>query len=199
MGGVLVDVRREEAIRQFQAIGVADAHLLIDSNCHKGIFLGFENGDLDTDAFCRMLGEQAGKHISRTAIEHAWRSLISDPPAWKLEYLLELRKKYSLYLLSNNNPIIMNRARTPAFSPAGRPITDYFDKLYLSFEMKCTKPGRDIFQTLIRDSGIRPDETLFIDDGAANITAGKEAGFHTCHVENGEDWRKPVENILNHQ
>jgi putative hydrolase of the HAD superfamily len=196
MGGVLVNIQLEEAARQFRTIGVTDIHQQLDSNCHKGLFLRFENGDIDTDTFCRLLCEQTGKDIPRPAIEHAWKSLISKPPTYKLKYILALRKKYNVYLLSNNNPIIMDWARTPNFSQMGCPITDYFDKLYLSYEMKCVKPDRSIFEAVIRDSGIRPAETLFIDDGGANINTGNKVGFHTCLVHNGEDWRKIITNQL---
>ncbi|MDR1676189.1 MAG: HAD family phosphatase, partial [Tannerella sp.] len=128
MGGVLVDVRREEAVRQFQAIGVTDADRLIDSYHHSGIFLDIESGAIDAETFCRLLCEHVGKDIPREAIERAWKSIISRPEARKLEYLLELRKNYRLFLLSNNNPILMDWARTPDFSPDGHPITFYFDK-----------------------------------------------------------------------
>jgi putative hydrolase of the HAD superfamily len=199
MGGVLVDVHREEAVRQFRAIGVADADRLIDSYHHNGIFLDIESGKIDADTFCRLLCEHAGRDIPREAIAKAWKSIISGPEAYKLDALVELRTKYKLYLLSNNNPILMDWARTSAFSPAGHPITFYFDKLYISYEMKCVKPGRAIFEAMIRDSGIRPDESLFVEDGLHNIETAKEAGFHTCHVRNGEDWREPLNAILHEQ
>jgi putative hydrolase of the HAD superfamily len=197
MGGVLVDVHRDEAVRQFQAIGVADADRLIDSSHHSGIFLDIESGDIDADTFCRLLCEHAGKDIPRPAIERAWQSIISRPEAYKLDYLLELRKSYKLFLLSNNNPILIDGwARTPAFSPDGRPIGSYFDKLYLSYEMKCVKPGREIFEAMIRDSGIRPSESLFVEDSPANLQAGAAVGFHICMAKNGEDWRADVSKIL---
>ena len=198
MGGVVVDVRREEAVRQFQAIGVDDADRLIDSSCHSGIFLALENGEIDAETFCRLLREHVGKDIPREAIEQAWKSIIFPPEAYKLDYLLELRRQYKLFLLSNNNPILMDWARTSDFSPAGHPITCYFDKLYISYEMKCVKPERAIFEAMIRDSGMMPSESLFIDDGEHNIRTAREIGFHTYHARNGEDWREATAKILDH-
>jgi putative hydrolase of the HAD superfamily len=99
-------------------------------------------------------------------------------------------------LLSNNNPILIDWARTSDFSPDGHPLTFYFDKLYISYEMKCVKPDRAIFEAMIRDSGILPSESLFIEDGLHNIRTAKEVGFQTYLAQNGGDWRKPVEEIL---
>jgi putative hydrolase of the HAD superfamily len=193
MGGVLVDVHRERAIRKFREIGVSDADQLIDPCRHKGLFLDLENGDIDTEGFCRLLSEQAGKNIPGRDIEQAWRSIVSDPPAYKLEYLTELRAKYTLFLLSNNNPVLMDSwAFTDSFSPAGHPVTDYFDKVYLSYRMKCTKPDALIFEKMVRDSGIRPAESLFIDDGIRNIETARKLGFQTCLVQNGSDWREDL-------
>jgi putative hydrolase of the HAD superfamily len=196
MGGVLVDVHREEAIRQFQAIGVTDADQLIDAYHHKGIFLDVESGEIDADTFCRLLCAHAGKDIPHEAIVCAWKSIISRPAAYKLDYLLELRKTCKLYLLSNNNPILMEWARSADFSPNGHPISFYFDKLYVSYEMKCVKPDRAIYEIMMKDSGVTPSESLFIDDGIHNIQTAKELGFHTYLARNGADWREPVQEIL---
>jgi putative hydrolase of the HAD superfamily len=196
MGGVLVDVHREEAVRQFQTMGVTDADRLIDSFHHSGIFLDIESGAIDAETFCRLLGEHVGKDLPRKAIERAWKSIVSMPEAYKLDCLLELRKKYSLFLLSNNNPFLMDWARTPDFSPGGHPVTFYFDKMYISYEMKCVKPGRDIFEAMIRDSGICPAESLYIEDSLHNLQTAEEFGFRTCLVYNGEDWRNRIATIL---
>ena len=190
MGGVIVDVHLDEAVRQFKAIGVTDAERQIDSNNHKGFFLDFENGDIDSETFRRRLSEHAGKDIPMEDIVRAWKSIISKPIQFKLDYILELRRKYRVFLLSNNNPILIDWARTSDFSDAGFPITHYFDKLYISYEMKCTKPGHLIFEKMIQDSGIKPSESLFIEDGIRNINAAKELGFQILHVVNGEDWRE---------
>lgn len=197
MGGVIVDVHRERSIEHFKSIGLADADQLIDSYHHKGIFLDFENGKIDSKEFCRLLSEHAGKTIPQKAIEDAWRSIVSDPPGYKLDYLTGLRKKYKLFLLSNNNPILMDSwAFTDHFSFLGCPVMDYFDKLYLSYQMKCTKPDPVIFEKMIEDSKIIPAESLFIDDGIHNIETARSLGFQTYHTQNGKDWRNALNQIL---
>jgi putative hydrolase of the HAD superfamily len=197
MGGVLVDVRRERAVAAFRALGVAEADSLIDACRHRGVFLEIENGALDADAFCRRLSEYAGRDLAFRDVEQAWMSIVSQPPMYRLDFLSELRASYSLFLLSNNNPILMNAwALTGRFSPAGRPLTDYFDRLYLSYQLKCAKPDPLIFRKMILDSGIDPAESLFIDDGADNIKTAGELGFHTLLAENGADWRPEVLQIL---
>lgn len=59
-----------------------------------------------------------------------------------------------------------------------------------------TKPDPGIFNYMIKDSKLNPAETIFVDDGAANIVIGKELGFITMQPENGEDWRQKLEKLL---
>jgi putative hydrolase of the HAD superfamily len=55
--------------------------------------------------------------------------------------------------------------------------------------MGMVKPNPKIFEEMIKDSGMIPSETLFIDDGAANVETGNRLGFRTYQPRNGEDFR----------
>ena len=46
-----------------------------------------------------------------------------------------------------------------------------------------TKPDPGIFNYMIKDSKLNPAETIFVDDGVANIVIGKELGFITMQPE----------------
>ena len=63
-------------------------------------------------------------------------------------------------------------------------------------EIGVTKPDREIFDRMVLDSGIKPEETLFVDDGKNNIVVGQELGVHTYQPLNGEDWRGRLDEIL---
>lgn len=198
LGGVLVDLDNEQAVRSFKQIGVADADELLDPYEQKGFFLEVENGTIDAAGFSRKLCEHAGKDIPYEDIRNAWLGFIAATPQYKLDYLLELRPYYNVYLLSNTNPIIQEGwARTTRFTPAGRPIGAYFDKMYTSYEVGVTKPDRRIFDHMIADSGLLPAETLFVDDGKKNIEVAQGLGFQTYQPRNGEDWRNPINILLN--
>ena len=193
MGGVIVDVQRDRAVRTFIDIGVSDITQFLDAYRHKGIFYDFENGDIDTGEFCRLLCEHTGKPIPREAIENAWKSMIDPPPAYKLEYLQALRAKgYKVFLLTNNNPVIIGWACSPGFTPFGKPLSDYFDKLYISYQMKCSKPGLQIYRMMIEDAQINPAESLFIDDSERNIQAAAACGLSVLLVKNSSDWRNEL-------
>ena len=189
LGGVILTIDRDEAVRRFEQAGLKQAAELLDPYHQKGVFLDLEEGRLTAEEFYDALRQLAGKYISNEDINYGWHGIIADTPAYKLEMLEKLRKSYKLYLLSNTNPIIMSWALSPQFSEKGKSLDRYFDKMYLSYKIGITKPHLKIFNCLIEDTGIIPAETLFIDDGAANIEVGKALGMHVFQPENGEDFR----------
>ena len=189
MGGVLITLDHAMAVDRFLEIGVDNARDLLDPYHQKGIFLDLEEGKLSREDFYEAIRKDAGKNIPDKDIDYGWFGFIKEVPGYKLEMLEELKEKYNLYLLSNTNPIIMSWTRSAEFSGKGKGIQDYFHKMYLSYELGVTKPNKEIFEYMISDSGMIPGETLFIDDGAANIEIGKSLGMNTYQPKNGEDFR----------
>lgn len=189
-GGVIVDIDRNQAVKRFEEIGISDANSLLGEYKQEGLLLQLEEGQLSRWAFYDGLRSLVGKEIPNERIDYAWFGFMLPVQQERLDFLLELRKKYRVSLLSNTNPIIMSWARSSQFTLAGKPLDDYFDRLYLSYEMGVTKPSARIFQKMIEDGGMDPAETLFVDDGAANIAAATALGFQTYLCKPGEDYRK---------
>lgn len=195
-GGVIVNFSREAAVKKFEEIGVANANELLDAYHQKGAFLQVEDGTINAEEFRIILSKLAGKELTYEQVKEGWLGFMLDVPQYRLEYLLELRKKYKLYILSNTNPYVMSWARSNDFTIAGRPLDEYFDKIYTSYELKAVKPGKTIFELMIKDADMLPGETLFIDDGPANIKMAKELGMMTFQPINGEDWRDDLTALL---
>ncbi|MDR2086115.1 MAG: HAD family phosphatase [Dysgonamonadaceae bacterium] len=190
LGGVIITLDRPEAVRRFKEAGLENAEELLDAYHQKGIFLDLEEGRLSKEEFYDAVRKEAGCPVSNEAIDYGWLGFLKEVPPYKLKMLEDLKAQgYHVYLLSNTNPIIMSWAYTPAFSKGGKSIDEYFDKLYLSYQIGYTKPAPEIYDFLIKDSGIVPSESLFIDDGIANIERGRKMGMKTYLATNGEDFR----------
>jgi putative hydrolase of the HAD superfamily len=190
LGGVLITLDHAEAVNRFKEAGLKNATQLLDPYHQKGIFLELEEGKISKENFYEAVRKEAGTFISNEAIDYGWMGFLKEVPEYKLTLLEELRKEgYRLYLLSNTNPVIMSWALSPAFSPQGKSLDNYFDKLYLSYQIGYTKPHPEIYRFMFDDSGMIPSETLFIDDGIANIEIGEKLGMKTYLTANGEDFR----------
>lgn len=195
-GGVLTTIDTSEALRRFAALGVTNPGEHINSYCQKGAFFALENGDISAAQFCRELSAMCQRDISFEEAKYAWMGFIVEVHTPLLEYLQRLRGYYRLSVLSNTNPFIQSWARTPAFTPLGKSLDDYFDNLFLSFEMNCSKPSEDIYRKMLLQGGMVAEETLFVDDGIKNVESAANVGIRTLKVENGGDWRGALEKAL---
>ena len=196
-GGVIADLDKQKAVEAFKSLGIQEAEKYLDPYLQSGAFLEVENGKTDAAGFIAAMQELSGRELSFAQVQNAWLAFITGISRKKLDYILSLRDRhYNTYLLSNTNPFIMDWACSERF-PWGLPLDAYFDKMYFSYKAGFTKPDERIFKYMLGDSGIKPDETLFVEDGKANIDTAEKLGFRTYCPLNGEDWRMAVEANIN--
>ena len=196
-GGVIADIDRDKAVQAFIKLGLKDAETRLDKYHQTGIFQELEEGKLTAEGFRDKLGELCRRDLTMEETRQAWLGFFTGIDVRKLHYLETLRREgYKLYVLSNTNPYVMGWACSEHFSSEGKPLTAYFEKLYLSYQIGCTKPDRRLFEFMLTDSKMQPEETLFVDDGASNIAAGRELGMYTFQPENGSDWRDELAKLL---
>ena len=188
-GGVLTTIDTDRALARFNELGLANPKDYINSYCQKGPFFALENGDIDAGEFCDELGKLCKRSITYDDAKYAWCGFITEVHEDFLEFLQPLRSTCRLSVLSNTNPFIQGWARSPQFTSCGKSLDDYFDMLFLSYCMKCSKPGEEIYRKMLADGGMVAGETLFIDDSDKNLEAAARVGIKTLKVENGEDWR----------
>lgn len=189
-GGVLVDLERQRCVEEFKKIGITNADKLLGTSHQEGFFEDYEKGLITSEEFRDEIRKQTVNKevVSDELIDAAWISFLDDIPRNKLDLLLALREHYVVYLLSNTNPIHWNWACEFGFPYRGFRVEDYFENMFLSYELHQLKPDKEIYQTLIKTAGIDPKESFLIDDSIENCTAAKSLGFSTYTPQSKEDW-----------
>jgi len=117
-------------------------------------------------------------------IDTCWNAMLRGIPPVKLELLLRLQSEFQVYLLSNTNGIHLhhiNAVMLPKINGA-KALDTYFHKAYYSHHMGKRKPNSDIFEQVIEENHLVPEQTLFLDDNAMNIEGAKSVGLKTIHV-----------------
>ena len=193
LGGVIVDLDWELCIRNFENLGINNMHNLINTTLQRGFILDYEMGQISDEQFREEIRKNATLKVTDEQIDYAWTSLLVGIPAEKLDLLMELRKKYKVLMLSNTNNLSF-RFSEKMFEVNGYRISNFFDKCYLSYEMKLAKPSAEIFVALLADAGLKAEECLFLDDGIHNINTASELGFQTEYIEpfsSVKDWEFP--------
>lgn len=187
-GGVIVNLTRNRCIEAFASLGVDVRDSLGSIYFHKDLFMQLELGLISPAHFRNGIRKLTIQNISDEEIDEAWIAMLDKIPAYKMDLLYDLRRQYNVMLLSNTNVIHWEWAEKTFFTSKQRSIHDYFRQIYLSYELHMLKPNHDIFQYVLKDARIRPEETLFIDDASVNCKAAAELGIHTYIVDPREDW-----------
>jgi len=197
LGGVVITLDQDQAIRRFEELGLADARQRLDAYTQSGIFGDLERGTIDAETFRVELGKLVGRDVSYDECCYAWQGYAREVPQRNLDCLLRLRSEgYHVILLSNTNPYMMEWVSSSEFDGQGHPVEYYMDACYLSFQQKVMKPDPLIFRKMLMGEQILPEETLFVDDGARNVAAASQMGMFTYCPENGADWTKAIYEIL---
>ena len=196
LGGVLFTLDREEALRRFEALGVPDVEKMLDPYLQSGYFLQVEDGRMTEPEFRSALSSTSGRELSYDEIAHAYFGFLREVDVYKFDFIAEELGDYRIFILSNTNPYVMDFCESDRFLPNGRTLSSYCVKKFASCEMGMVKPDRRIFETMLREGDMKPEETLFLDDGPANVAMAAEFGIHTYCPKNGEDWREPVRKLL---
>lgn len=206
LGGVLIPLNRIACLRAFdEVVGYKDFGKVLNSYRQIGFFEEFENGDISAKKFRQIIRinsspikDGKSRIISDKEIDYSLNCFLNEIPYERLETLLFYKGDYRMFLLSNTNPISMAKARV-LFKDKGYNIEDLFEMLFLSYKMKCSKPGEAIFNKVIDKAKILPEETLYIDDAPANVETAAKLGFKTLLYNPKDDLYDKVSESIERQ
>lgn len=197
LGGVIMTISQDEAIKRFKSIGFENVEEYLNPYTQTDIFGDLEEGKITAEQFRTKLSSLIGRRVTFDECKYAWLGYRYDVPQRNLDILKTLRLQgYRLILLSNTNPFMMSWGLSGDFDGKGNSLEKYFDSLYLSYKLGVMKPDTKFFQHIIDNEHIDPCESLFIDDGERNVNAARLLGFHTLCPINGEDWTGELLELL---
>lgn len=182
LGGVIIDLRREDAVEAFLRLGLRDADSMLGLYRQEEPFLGLETGHITASRFFDKLRPLCGGASDRE-IDAAFTAFLVGIPAERLERLRKLRADgYRLYVLSNTNPVMYNGWIARAFRAEGLSINDYFDGIVVSFQELTCKPDPDLFRRVLTRYGLDGRQTLMLDDSEKNCEGARAAGMQAIRV-----------------
>ena len=184
LGGVLINLDFDNCLNAFRKAGFRDIEKQACQFRGKGFFSQFE---ISPEEFRKAIRKEVSEALSDHEIDDMWNLMLLDIPREKLDLLLKLREHYMVYLLSNTNRIHWDYACEQMFCYRGFRVNDFFEDIFLSFEMHKAKPEKDIYEQMMKEANILPEETFFIDDSAINCQAAISLGIQSYHYHIGED------------
>ena len=148
-----------------------------DADAEANPVHALERGECTVAEFERLLAERLvrvdGGPVIAEGMLRRMMAAGEQPVAQMYDLIRELRARgLRTGLLSNS------------WGDAGYPRADFpslFDAVVISHEVGMRKPEPQIFQHAAGLLGVSPDECVFVDDIAANITAAEAAGMTGIH------------------
>ena len=183
LGAVIIDISVPKTVEAFAQLLNRD-HLWVEQQLKLGsVFRRYETGEWNDEEFRDAIREVLGVPFTDLQIDTAWNALLLQIPPARVELLQWLQLRYRTFVLSNTNPIHFREVNRILHRDTGVPTLDVlFEKVYLSYEMKKMKPSPGIYQELLNDSNLLPEETVFLDDNLDNLAAAQQLGIQTVHI-----------------
>lgn len=183
LGGVIINLKKQNCIDAFKALGYDSVDKMLSEYRQDGEFLALEEGRVSPEEWRNIVRRSISSPVTDEQIDAAFNAFLVDIPVEKLRMLRALKTKYRIAMLSNTNKVMFESKIPELFKIEGLTIEDYFDDFFLSYKMGMSKPSPEIFIKVAEELGIEPNEALFIDDSQANVDAAAKLGFQTMCVE----------------
>ena len=187
LGGVIINLDFSAAEKAFTELGFEDFKNVFGGGNVSSFIKDYEVGMIDDDEFIKQIHKIAKKKNDDGIAIAAWNAMLLDFPPERINYLKELKKRYRLFLFSNTNSLHLKSFRqsfTKSFENAV--FDDLFEKTYYSHEIKLRKPTKEAFDYVVKDAGLNPAETLFVDDMLVNVEGAIAAGLQAVQVKPGK-------------
>ena len=185
LGNVIIDIDIDGAHERLNRFFRKDANRPVIEKA----FIDYECGRISTDIFINTLLSQCDRKVQALDIIEAWNSMLIGIPEQRLEMLRLLKKKYSVYLLSNTNALhlewihryLRKEHNVESFEK------EFFDHAFYSHLVGDRKPNSSIFKFIAEDSFMTPALTLYMDDVQENLDVAEKLGFNTHLVNPGDE------------
>ncbi|TDS17761.1 HAD family hydrolase [Sphingobacterium paludis] len=182
-GNVIFMIDFARVRQAFISLGIKNVDEFFGHRAQDSLFDAFDRGEISAAAFRDGIRQRSGQpELSDNDIDNAWNALLIGVPPGKHDVLEYLHSKYRCFLLSNNNEIHYARCMEHLSEVYG--IADnssFFEQTFYSHLLALRKPDAAIFEEVVRQTGIVPSETLFIDDSPQHLESAERLGFQTAH------------------
>ncbi len=180
-GNVIFTLDFLKSQQAWKDLGINNADTFYGHKVQDNVFDDFERGEISAKDFREHIRKIANNNnLTDQQIDTAWNALLVGIVKGNHELLLRLKGKYRTFLLSNINEIHYNHIMDYIKKEFGFDGNEHlFEKIYYSHLVGKRKPDASIFEQVLTENNLNPQETLFIDDSPQHIATAKKFGINT--------------------
>lgn len=179
-GDVFINLDKTATHTYFEARGIGS----LPDNL-KSTLLSYEKGIHSTEKVVNRFVDRYFPILSEEEFKDAWNAILLDFPLHRLDFLKELKAsgEYRLFLLSNTNELHISWIQNDWGIELYDEFKGCFEQFYLSHEIGMRKPNADIYEFVLNENDLQPEETFFIDDTKENTDAAAALGIHVWNID----------------
>lgn len=186
LGGVIYAIDYQATIKAFEALGIKDFEQIYAKAGQSDLFDTLETGRISKTEFLSEIKKYLNSSISDDDVINAWNAMLIDFMPDAIKCLKALNGDYRIFLLSNTNEIHIEEIKSRVDEVFYAEFCQLFEEVYLSHDLGLRKPDTEVFTHIIREKGLAPSETLFIDDSPQHVEGTIQAGLNAYHLKNDE-------------
>lgn len=180
LGGVIINLDQARTIAAFDRISYMPFESLYNPATQDELFNRMDKGEISNAEFFDTLRKALRFEGPEEEMVKAWNAMLLDVPEERLDLLVEMKQRYRTFLLSNTcEPHITAFEHDLYIRHGVRNFNDYFDKVYYSCRIGMRKPDKEIFEFVLKENKLQPEQTVFIDDSVQHVRAAGEAGINS--------------------
>lgn len=180
-GNVIYLIDFNKVAEAFKQLGITNAHEFYGHRQQDSVFDALDRGHISPDGFRNRIRELADKpNLTDAEIDDAWNTIFIAIPDESPALLSRVKQQYRTFLLSNTNAIhfdFFHQYMKEKFNMDSN--DELFEKVYYSHLMGKRKPDAEIFEQVLQENNLDPEETLFIDDSPQHLETAKKLGLQT--------------------
>ena len=180
LGGVIINLDQAKTIAAFDRLSYMPFERLYNPATQDELFNRLDKGQISPSEFFDTLRKALRFEGPEEDLLKAWNAMLLDVPEERLDLLVELKQRYRTFLLSNTcEPHITAFEHDLYIRHGVRNFNDYFDKVYYSCRIGMRKPDKEIFEFVLKENHLAPEDTVFIDDSVQHVRAAGETGINS--------------------
>lgn len=184
LGGVIINLSVEKTHLAFASLSGLSLEEIQDLVHGSAFFNQYEQGLITDAEFRENLRTSLNLEVKDFELDNAWNAMLLDIPMERLHLLVQLKTRYSIFLLSNTNHIHLQCFNSQVKQLTGySSLEPYFHRTYYSHLVKMRKPDFEIYEHVLQTGKLIPQETIFLDDNKDNLLGASKAGIETFHVQ----------------
>ena len=101
LGGVIMDIEKENCVQAYRELGLRNAEKYFGEFSQQGPFMLLEEGAISADEFHAYLRPELPAEVTDAQIDEAFCKFLTGIPVHRLAALRQLRRRYKVFMLSN--------------------------------------------------------------------------------------------------